>query len=316
MASITKERGKYRVHIQVQGHRESASFETRSEAKEWAQRREQELKSDGGSSRITFRELARLWVTRYPTRNQIEWESQRLDHLLNGWLGDTLLPKLDSVLVAKWRDERLEINQAGTVLRDWNLLSAVCTMAAKEMGKLAKNPFSGVKRPEQPPARDRLHTDKEMETLEFVAMTRPSGTKALTMYKFACQTGMSAGECCALGWHQVDLKTRVVSLPAFKTRPARQVPLSKVAIGLLGKPGEGSVFGMSTERLDANWRNLCKAAAVEDLNFHDSRHFAATWLSKKIDSLALAKMLGHRDLHMLLNVYYKADAASLVGKLD
>lgn len=316
MASITKERGKFRAHIQVNGHRESASFVTRPEAKDWAARREWELKAAGGSARITFRDLALLWVDRYPKRKQIDWEAQRLKHLMKDEIGDTLLTKLDAVTVAKWRDERLKINQPGTVLRDWNLLSAVCSMASKEMGKLSKNPFSGVKRPYQPPARDRLHTEKEMETLEFISATRPTGLKALAMYQFCCQTGMSAGECCALDWSQVNLDTKVITLPAFKTRPSRQVPLSKEAIRLLGEPTNGSVFNLSRQRLDVNWRNLCKAASINDLHFHDSRHYAATWLSKKIDSLALAKMLGHRDLKMLLNVYYKADAASLVDKLD
>lgn len=316
MASITKERGKYRAHIQINGHRESKSFLTKTEAKDWANRREQELKTDGGTAKIKFRDLAKLWVARYPRRTQIDWEAQRLDHLLTGWLGDTYLPKLDNVQVAKWRDERLEINQSSTVLRDWNLLSAVCSLASKEMGLLAKNPFSGVKRPEAPPPRDRLHTDAELKQLEAMALIRPSGAVALRVYRFASQTGMSAGECCALEWSQVNLATRVITLPPFKTRPARQVPLSKEALSLLGDAGEGSVFGTTTAKLDINWRKLCQAAGVDGLHFHDSRHAFCTWASKKIDAIALAKIMGHRDLRMILNVYYKEDAASLVNKLD
>lgn len=315
MASYFPSRGKIRAQVNINGQRESKTFDTKTEAKAWAIKREYELQSENGSARITFLELARLWVRRYPNRNQIDWEANRLEYLLNGALGETMLPNLSSVDVAKWRDERLKVNKPGTVLRDWNLLSSVCGDAAKEMGMLSKNPFAGVKRPETPAARDRLHTAKEMESLEFFALTRPAGAVALRMYKFACQTGMSAGECCALTWEQIDLQSRVVSLPPFKTRPARQIPLSQEAVRLLGAKNTGSVFNMRTARLDSNWRNLCAAANVDDLNFHDSRHFAATWLSKKIDSLALAKMLGHRDLRMLLNVYYKEDAASLVEKL-
>ncbi|HEX5486485.1 MAG TPA: tyrosine-type recombinase/integrase, partial [Limnobacter sp.] len=87
------------------------------------------------------------------------------------------------------------------------------------------------------------------------------------------------------------------------------------ALELIGQP-EGKVFNTTPTRLDANWRKLCEAAGVENLTFHDARHMAATWLSKKLDPLALAKMLGHRDLKHLLNTYYKEDAASLVEKLD
>ena len=316
MASYYPSRGKIRAQVNINGQRESKTFDTKTEAKAWAIKREYELQSENGSARITFLELARLWVRRYPQRKQIDWESNRLEYLLAGWLGEVMLPKLSGVDVAKWRDERLKVNGAGTVGRDWNLLSSVCSLAVKEMGNLSKNPFTGIKRPEQPPPRNRLHTPREMECLEFFSITRPSGSIALRVYKFACQTGMSAGECCALTWDQIDFEEKIILLPPFKTRPAREVPLSKEALSLMGTPSQGSIFNMTAARLDANWRKLCAAAAVDDLNFHDSRHFAATRLSKKIDSLALAKMLGHRDLKMLLNVYYQEDAASLVDKID
>jgi integrase len=38
-------------------------------------------------------------------------------------------------------------------------------------------------------------------------------------------------------------------------------------------------------------------------------------LSKKLDAFELAKMVGHKDLRMTLNVYYKADAAAIADKL-
>lgn len=315
MATITKSGKKWRAQICVNGQRESKSFEMKSEAKDWAARREIELSETKGTARITFRELANAWIDRYPNRQHIQWETTRLAYLLQDWLGETRLDKLTKVEIAKWRDERLETVSPGTVLRDWNLLSSVCGDAVQEMGMLTANPFNGVKRPEEPESRDRIPTAKELETLEFFATTRPSGSMALRMFKFAIQTGMSAGEICAITYEQVDFDKRVASLPPFKKRPAREVPLSKAAMELLGK-GVGKVFPMSARQLDTNWRNLCEAAAVEDLHFHDSRHAAATWLSKKIEAVALAKMLGHRNLKMLLNVYYKADASSLVAQLD
>lgn len=129
---------------------------------------------------------------------------------------------------------------------------------------------------------------------------------------------MSAGEIAALTYDQIDFQRRIIKLPTFKTRPAREVPLTKAAIELIDKQdGAGHVFAIKkTSNLDANWRDLCAAAGVDDLHFHDSRHMAATWMATKIDSLALAKLLGHRNLRQLLNTYYKADAALLVDKLD
>jgi integrase len=58
-----------------------------------------------------------------------------------------------------------------------------------------------------------------------------------------------------------------------------------------------------------------KRAMVEGLTFHDSRHLAITRQSKKLDILALARMVGHRDLRHL-QVYYNESAASIATRLD
>lgn len=316
MATYTNYKGgRVRVQIYVNGVRDSKICENKTEAKAWALAREHQVREKGNPAKLTFRELVQAWIERYPNRPGIDWETKRLNVLMRGKLGDFTLKELSKVVVADWRDERLAEVKPGTVLREWTLLSSVCSDAVKEMGLLTENPFYGAKRPEDPPPRDRVATEKEMEQLEHFALLRPAGGVCLQMFKFAIETGMSIGEICALSWDQVN--GRVIKLPEFKTRPVREVPLSTKAWAILEKrkEAEPTIFGMTPQRADVNWRKLCSAAGVYDLHFHDARHMAASQLSKKIDALALAKMLGHRDLKMLLNVYYKADAASLVDKL-
>lgn len=315
MATFSNYKGRIRVQVCVNGIRESKVCDTKTEAKAWALAKEHSIREKGNPAKLTFRELAQAWVERYPNRTSLPWEAKRLSVLMRGELGDYALKDLDKVAVATWRDKRLDEVKPGTVLREWNLLSSVCSDAVREMGLLTDNPFHGAKRPEEPPPRDRAATPEEMAQLEHFALLRPAGSVCLAMFKFAIETGMSIGEICTLTWSQVN--GRVISLPEFKTRPTRQIPLSTKAMAILEqrKGNEPTVFSMSPKNADVNWRNLCAAAGVGDLHFHDSRHMAASQLSKKIDSLALAKMLGHRDLKMLLNVYYKADAASLVDKL-
>ena len=75
-----------------------------------------------------------------------------------------------------------------------------------------------------------------------------------------------------------------------------------------------SVFGISTASLDALFRKARSKAGVEDLTFHDARHEAITRLAKVFDVLELARIVGHRDLQMLL-VYYNPSAEDLSGKL-
>ena len=55
-------------------------------------------------------------------------------------------------------------------------------------------------------------------------------------------------------------------------------------------------------------------AGVVGLTFHDARAEAITRLSKKLDILQLARMVGHKDLKML-SVYYRESAADIAKKL-
>jgi len=55
---------------------------------------------------------------------------------------------------------------------------------------------------------------------------------------------------------------------------------------------------------------------IQDLHFHDTRREALTRLSKKVPVEVLAKISGHRDLRILLNVYYRPDMADIAKMLD
>jgi integrase len=316
MGSIRKYKNQFRAEVCVKSLRESKLFPTKSEAKDWITQRELylgELKS-GKTARIQFTELCRLWSARYPDRKQIHWETTRLKHLCDygtGWLGATSLADISRGVVSQWRDERLKINGNGTVTRDFNLLAKVCADAVYEMMLMEFNPFKEVKRPTPPPPRDRVVSDAELELLR-VAATGVQAKKAFRAFRISIETGLSAGELCNLQHEWIS--GRVVNLPPFKTRPTRQVPLSSDALTLIGE-GKGSVVGLNRAQLDANWRKLKNKATVEGLNFHDARATAATKLSKKLDPLALAKVLGHSDLKMLINVYYRPKAEELAELL-
>lgn len=71
----------------------------------------------------------------------------------------------------------------------------------------------------------------------------------------------------------------------------------------------------STQSLDALFRKVRDKAGIENLHFHDTRHEAITRLSKKLDVLALARMIGHRDIKELMT-YYNESASDISKKLD
>jgi len=75
-----------------------------------------------------------------------------------------------------------------------------------------------------------------------------------------------------------------------------------------------TVFDVTKESLDALFRKAKRKALIEDLTFHDTRHEAITRLAKKLNVLELARMVGHRDLKMLM-IYYNETAENLAKKL-
>ncbi|AKQ59688.1 Phage integrase family protein [Bordetella hinzii] len=74
------------------------------------------------------------------------------------------------------------------------------------------------------------------------------------------------------------------------------------------------VFGLKTASLDALFRKYRERAGLEGFTFHDTRHTAATMISKKIDVLDLCKMFGWTDPKMAM-VYYNPHASSIAARL-
>ena len=56
-------------------------------------------------------------------------------------------------------------------------------------------------------------------------------------------------------------------------------------------------------------------AGVVNAHFHDTKHEAATRLAKYIDVLALSHALGTKDIRLLRDTYYNADAARAAAML-
>jgi integrase len=81
-----------------------------------------------------------------------------------------------------------------------------------------------------------------------------------------------------------------------------------------GQNGKDPIFGLEADVTSALFRKAHIAAGVDNLTFHDSRHEAITRLAKKLDVLTLARMVGHRDIRMLM-VYYNKSAADIAREL-
>lgn len=343
MATFQKRGDAWRAIVRLKGISDSASFPKKSEAAAWAARREAEINA-GARGQVPDKTFGQL-LERYRDEVSIgkdgeRWETLRINMLVNGSVDKTSepdplafvrLPVLNQSHFVDWRDRRLLKVSPSSVRREWTLLSSACTTAVDEWKWLIKHPMKGVKRPKGADARDRRITDDEIERILFCAgysrdvppftMTARVGS----VFLFALETAMRAGEICALQWKDVQIEKRYCTaagevIGARKTRAARRdVALSSEAIRLLEQldgEREGSVFRISsTQSLDALFRKVRDKAAVDDLHFHDTRHEAITRLSKKMDVLALARMVGHRNINELMT-YYNESATDIAQLLD
>jgi integrase len=329
MATFRKKGNGWEAAVCRKGIRQSKTFNTKSEATFWAASIEQEILSGkrGDIPNKTFGELLQRYAEKVsPTKRGAEWEVHRINAFLRDPISTVMLCDLSANHFSDWRDRRLLSVSAGSVLREINILSHALNTAIRDWGWLKVNPLSGIRRPPEPLPRGRLITDIEIERL-LLALgydhdVRPVGVSARVgaAMLFAIETAMRAGEIACLTWDRVDIEKRTAKLIETKNGMKRDVPLSMEAIRIINQLRNdtesdlGNIFGLTTRQIDVNFRKAKSRAMVDDLHFHDTRHLAITRLSKKLDVLSLARMVGHKDLRQL-QIYFNLSAEDMAKNL-
>ncbi|MEJ7745259.1 MAG: site-specific integrase [Luteimonas sp.] len=320
MASIQRSGTKWRVQLYIHGTRDSGTFKTRQEAAQWALRRESELsgrKLPDNTFAAAMRRYARDVA---PLHKGERWETIRLKALEADPIAARKLAGLAGNDFADWRDARLTKVAPGTVAREMNLLRSVLEAARRDWHWIRVNPMQDVRWPTTPTGRKRRVAPDEVKAvteafgvgkLQAVTATQRVGLAFL----FALETAMRSGEILRLHWRDIHLTDQYVMLPRTKNGDVREVPLTRRAVTILKAlpESDGPVFAVDDLSRDALWRKT-RPKALADLHFHDSRGEAIWRLSKKLDVLQLARVIGHRDLKSLLH-YYNESAADMAKRL-
>lgn len=325
MASIVKRGSKWRASVSVNGARSTATFRTKTEARLWASETEAELASrDAGvSTTHVLGDVFQRYAEEVSEHKKgSRWEIIRLAKMGRDPIAKIKLIDLRREDVERWMSARLKDVKSSSVNRELNLLSH-CLTQARRWRLMSQNPMQDLKRPKDPPPRDRRISAEEEERL-LVALGFVDGLPVTTKqhriaiaFLFALETAMRAGEICAISPAQVDIDSRVVTLLETKNGTPRKVPLSSEAVRLLRmlKPWGDTVFGLSSQSLSTMMRTAIVRAGIEGLTFHDTRHEAITRLATKIEVLDLARMVGHKDIKQLM-VYYNKSAEEIAIQLD
>lgn len=311
VASYEKRGKKTRARVIVGGKRISATFQTKAEANKWASALEAT-----GSTATVGDALTRYADTVSPTKRGARWEIVRLRLIGRDSLASVRVSALTPAHIADWRDRRLQEVSNGSVAREMNLIRSVFEVARREWGWLTVNPVKDVRIPLSPASRKRRITDDEIERLTFAFGLADGLTAETAMnrtglaFLFALETAMRAGEI--IGLKPEDIGAKSVTLPRTKNGDIRAVPLSPRAREILALLPDG--FRLDPATRDVLFRKARDRAEIKDLRFHDSRAEAIWRLSKKLDVLELARVIGHRDLRSLM-LYYQITADELADRL-
>jgi integrase len=303
----------------VSGQRESATFPTKQLAAAWAQQREAELIGVRLPENTVKDALRRYAAEVSPKHRGQRWEVLRLEAIERDKLAAVRLPALRPVHLAEWRERRLQDVSGASVRREMNLLQGVFKTCRKDWGWLATDPLKDVDRPPNPTSRKRRITTDEIERVTLAlgydgGVPQTITDRVALAFLFAIETAMRAGEILNLQW--ADVGDKSVLLPVTKNGDQRRVPLSPRAREILAllPHDAGSVFNLHPGTRDAIFRKAVIRAAIPNLHFHDSRAEAIWRLSKKLDVMELARVIGHRDLKSLL-FYYETSADDLADRL-
>lgn len=329
MAYIRKDKGRWRAEVEKKGIRKSRTFDTKSEATQWAAVEEADIIRDDGARfpRKTLADALRRYGEEVSPRKKTEARELKRIAFLEREFPELLAKVISEVktpdLVA-WRDTRLKNITPGAVRRDANMLRNVFTVARDEWHWCGESPFKGFKVPSDNAPRTRRVLPSEVKRVcrwlgYRTGQVDGKQQQAALAFLVALRTGMRAGEVLSLGNATVDLKKRVARVPhktQHLTGAMREVPLTRAAARLLSKrAGRPQFFDVSSASLDALFRKATTALLIDNLHFHDSRAEALTRLARRVDVMTLARISGHKDLRMLLDVYYRESSADIAARI-
>ena len=306
----------------VHGQRVSKSFSTKTEAQRWSLRQEAEGKQAPAQKMLVEDALKRL-LDEHVNAGKSRGDIARVKRLMLDPIAEVRIPEVSKDHLIRYRDARLQEVSEASVRREMNELRGLFRRCREEWGWMTHNPFEGFAAPKSPESRKRRLTEDEIERVRqafgvgYELRAESLANRVGLCFLFAIETAMRSGEIVGLTWNHVHLDKRYVHIPITKNGDKRDVPLSTFAAEILQalpRDGDQPCFGMNDAQRDAIWRKYRDRAAVEDLHFHDTRAEGIWRLSKKLDVLQLARVIGHRDIKSLL-IYYRESATDMAAKL-
>lgn len=319
----------YKVQIRLKGYPpESASFERKTDAQQWAQKIEAEMRAGrhfGTSKRHTFNELVNEYMPHAKDKVRLKyWQ---------GVFGHNLLSEITAARISKERDrllneetdryttaatgdpiadaKREKLKRSGaTVNRYLASLSVTLSYAVKTLQWLENNPCEKIQKPSESKGRVRFLSDDERAALLQACESHVDLYLAVIL---ALSTGARQSEVMSLRYSQIDFTRKIITLHDTKNGDKRALPLVGKAFELLQQRAKvralnddrlfpASKQAKKSDYIDLRqpWEKALKRAGIVDFHWHDLRHTAASYMAMSGVSLVeISKILGHRTMQMV-----------------
>lgn len=342
MASIRKRGKSWQAIVRLKGHPQvTATRATKREVEEWAKAEEAAILA-GRRGQFPAKTLDQA-LTRYEEevssqKRGEDFELKRFAALRKHFpvLVAKVLHEITTGDLAKWRDARLKTVTKGTVQREINLYRNVWSIARDEWAWTGESPWKALRMPGDNPARVAVwgwrDARRMLRRLGYFTGRRPvmAQEEIAFLFLLGLHTGMRQGELCGMTSQSVDLVTRVVTLATHKTVEsvgARRVPITRRAarvLAVLAEGKDGALVAVQPASVDALFRKCREQMGIQGLTFHDSRATAATLLARRrnpktkqllCDPLTLARILGHKNLQQIIDVYYREGIADIAARI-
>ena len=328
MAQIRKRVGKkglrYMAVVRRDGQSRTATFRTKSEAKEWAGVIEAKITQGKhlpptASKQKSVRDLMDRYTANVIPTQKDQRNPKRHAEFWSQRLGDLRLNRLTPAVLVEVRDELARDKAPSTVNRYLAVMSHACTLAEREWGWLQSNPVRKVGRLKEPPGRVRYLTDRERKRL-LTAVRASEHPHLYPIVLIALTTGARRNEILSLRWSSVNLKAHRAVIEHTKNGERRSLALVPQVIEELKKLkkvrqiDDDLVFLHPKTRkpsyyyFEKAWRAARQEAGVKDFRFHDLRHSCASYLAMNGATTAeIAAVLGHKTLVMVKRYSHLSD---------
>lgn len=270
------------VRFSIGGRKTRRSTGTRSRAA--AEEFEAKLRTDlwrqiklGERPRYTFGQAVEHWYALADNRSR-EQDRAKL-RWFEAYLKDEPLAEVTRERVEKLQALRAAESSRSTANRYMALLRMILRKAEREWGWLDRAPVVPMYSIER--IEPRFLTRQQ-----FARLKRELPPHLACLAEFAVETGLRMRNATHLTWTQVDLRRKMLIVPAARAKAGEtiSVPLSATACAILRRQRghhPERVFTFGEEPIDdangAAFRKAATRAGVPWLRWHDLRHTWASW---------------------------------------